>query len=89
MNGLGTNLFHAFRLWPPSVPTEPVSTCRSMSARAGCHPPRFPDALPRHRCEAKRAACGGDFARDLDDDFSLDSAFFFSELRGELRVVLL
>src|SRR5580698_2298277 len=54
LNVLGTNLFQAFRLCPPSVPTDPVNRCSSINARAGCQPPKFPDALPRHKCDAKR-----------------------------------
>ena len=71
LNGRGTNLFHAFRLCPPGVPTEPVSTWSSIKARAGCHPPRLPDALPRQRCDAKRLPAAA-ISRDV---LTMTSAF--------------
>ena len=68
------------------------------SDRAGQHvqqhqgPRRLPSAeisgsaaAPQVRREA--ASCGRNLARSLDDDVRLDSAFFFGELRRELRVV--
>jgi len=50
----GLNLSHALGEVPPSVPTDPVRTCRKKRQRATCQPPRFPDPAARHVWEAKR-----------------------------------
>ena len=44
---LDENLFQALGDVPPSVPTDPVKTFSKCSARATCHPPRFPIEGPR------------------------------------------
>jgi hypothetical protein len=50
------NLFHALGETPPSVPTEPVSTLSSHSARVTCQPWRLPAAAARQMCEEKAGA---------------------------------
>src|SRR5437870_10556184 len=47
IGGAGTALFHAFGAVPPGVPTAPINTTISSSARATCQPPRLPAAVLR------------------------------------------
>ena len=51
----GLNLSQALGEVPPSVPTDPVSTCRKNRQRATCQPPRLPDPAALQVWEAKRA----------------------------------
>ncbi len=55
-HGAGMNLFQAFADTPPWVPTEPVSTLSSHSARVTCQPLRFPAAAARQMWEANAGA---------------------------------
>ncbi len=47
IGGAGITLFQAFGAVPPGVPTAPMSTTTSSSARATCQPPRLPAAVLR------------------------------------------
>ena len=89
MNGFGTNLFQAFRLCPPFVPTEPVSTCSSIKRAHGLPSAEVSGCAAAPQMRGEAAAGVGDFARDFDDDLGLDSAFFLGKLGRELRVVTL
>ena len=51
--GAGMYLFAALGAVPPTVPTAPTNTTRNCSARATCHPPRFPAAVLRQTWEEK------------------------------------
>src|SRR5919202_4860287 len=55
-HGAGMNLFHALGDTPPTVPTDPVRTLSSHSARVTCQPCRLPAAAARQMCEQNAGA---------------------------------
>ena len=59
----GLNLSQALGEVPPSVPTDPVSTCRKNRQRATCQPPRLPDPADLQVWDANRDPASGDTPR--------------------------
>ena len=78
--GFGTSLSHEFGLTPPGRPQLPVSTCKSTSDRATCHPPtgarnpdhsRIPQPVATVHQGVARATEAARYAYSIDD-VSLD-----------------